>query len=205
MSQQLTINYWNYFLALEEDLEQLSRFVEFNPDNFKTYSIELAQLLLTSSSEIDVLLKQICSLIAPKTKVKNIDDYRETLKNNLQTYIFDSFINEKIYIPRYHLVFTPWSLWKNDDVPEWWRSYNNVKHKRDSSFMEANLENVIKSIGALLTVEVYYYWISGHIGDISVINVIDAENTRRETIWNLEPCSEFVKLDGNYYPQHLAV
>ncbi len=205
MPQQLPIYYWNYFLALEEDFIELSRFIEFNTNNFKTYSIELAHLLLTSSSEIDVLLKQICSLIAPNTKVKNIYDYRVALKSNLQTHIFDSFITEKIYIPRYNLEFTPWASWKNDDSPDWWHSYNNVKHKRDISFKEANLENVINSISALLIVEVYYYWISAHKGDISVIKVIDAENTRRETIWNLEPPSEFVKLESTYYPRHLAV
>jgi len=203
--QQLTTNYWNYFLALEEDLEQLSRFVEFNPDNFGAYSIELAHLLLTSSSEIDVLIKQICSLIAPQTKVSNINNYRKVLKNNLQSYIFDGFIQEKFFIPRYHLEFTPWASWKNDENPEWWRSYNNVKHKRDSSFKEANLENVINVVGALLIVEIYYYWISTHIGDIEVIKTIDADNTRRETIWKLEPNSEFVKLESSYYPRHLAV
>jgi len=205
MPKQLTTNYWNYFLALEADLVQLSRFIEFNTDNFETYSIELTHLLLTSSSEIDVLIKEICFLIAPKTKVKNIDNYRETLKNNLQTYIFDSFINEKIYIPRYHIELTPWSSWNNDVNPGWWRSYNNVKHKRGTSFKEGNLENVINSIGALLSVEVYFYWVSAHIGDISTIKVIDAVNTRRETIWNLEPRSEFVKLRSDYYPRHFAV
>lgn len=37
--------HWNYFLALERDLEVLSRYVEFANRNYKTYSIELAHLL----------------------------------------------------------------------------------------------------------------------------------------------------------------
>jgi hypothetical protein len=49
--------HWNYFLAIESDLENLSRYIEFIDTNFKTYSIELAHLLLASSSEIDVVLK----------------------------------------------------------------------------------------------------------------------------------------------------
>lgn len=34
--------HWNYFLALERDLETVSRYVEFTPDNYKIHSIELA-------------------------------------------------------------------------------------------------------------------------------------------------------------------
>jgi hypothetical protein len=34
--------HWNYFLALEKDLETVSRYIEFSRDNLNTYSIELA-------------------------------------------------------------------------------------------------------------------------------------------------------------------
>ena len=33
--------HWNYFLAMEEDLDRLSRFVEFTTNNYECYSIEL--------------------------------------------------------------------------------------------------------------------------------------------------------------------
>lgn len=204
MTQQLTANHWNYFLAIEEDLEKLTRYIEFTPVNYDTYSIELAHLLLTSSSEIDVLLKQICFLLNPKIKANNIDDYREKLKINLQSYIFDGFIQEKFFIPRYNLEFIPWTSWENAKNPEWWQSYNNVKHHRNSSFSEANLKNAINAVGALLIVEVYYYWISNQNEQIKNFKIIDAENTRRETIWKLKLNSGFVCLEDCYYPQVLV-
>ena len=46
--------HWNYYIALEQDLSKVSRFIEFSEDNFETYSIELAHLLLAASSEVDV-------------------------------------------------------------------------------------------------------------------------------------------------------
>jgi len=49
--------HWAYFLALEEDLHRLSRFVEISESNFSTHSIECARLLLASCSEAEVVLK----------------------------------------------------------------------------------------------------------------------------------------------------
>jgi len=49
--------HWNYFLALEHDLDQASRFIEFSEQNFPVYSIELAHIFLATCSEIDVVQK----------------------------------------------------------------------------------------------------------------------------------------------------
>jgi uncharacterized protein YozE (UPF0346 family) len=38
--------HWNYFPAVEEDLHQLSRYIEFAEDNFGTFSIELTKFSL---------------------------------------------------------------------------------------------------------------------------------------------------------------
>ena len=60
-----TKHHWNYFLAIEKDLEKLSRYIEFSNDNLDTYSIELTHILLSSSSEVDVIMKQLCLLMNP--------------------------------------------------------------------------------------------------------------------------------------------
>lgn len=145
--------HWNYFLALESDLENVSRYIEFIDANFNTYSIELAHLLLASSSECDVVLKELCALLSPKEKGrKDINFYRRVIKSNLP-----EFINEPIFINRYSISVKPWDNWNNDTNPYWWKSYNNVKHERNQYFNEANLHNTICSIGGLLITCYYYY------------------------------------------------
>ena len=52
--------HWNYFIALERDLEVVSRYVEFCPQNFDVYSIEFAHLLFAAASEVDVVAKLLC-------------------------------------------------------------------------------------------------------------------------------------------------
>jgi hypothetical protein len=84
--------HWNYFLALEKDLEAASRYIEFSPDNFNTYSIELAHLLLSAASEVDTLAKCICSILDPKAKPENINEYRRIIKAAEENEPTDSYI-----------------------------------------------------------------------------------------------------------------
>jgi hypothetical protein len=98
--------HWNYFLALASDLEEVSRFVEFNDKNFKTYSIELAHLLLAAASEVDVVAKGICGLLKPRARAQNIEHYRKIIIGNIP-----EFFREKVFIPRYNIELHPWSNW----------------------------------------------------------------------------------------------
>ncbi len=144
--------HWNYFIALEQDLEKVSRYIEFTNDNYNTYSLELAHLLLAASSEIDVVLKALCNQIKPSKNHRKMEDYRKTIKK-----ILPDLGNEEVYIHRYGLTLNPLINLNNDKAPYWWDSYNNVKHRRDTNFNEANLEHTLNSIAALGLIVLYFY------------------------------------------------
>jgi len=165
--------HWNYFLALEKDLESVSQYVEFCKDNLDTYSIKLAHLLLSSASEIDTVAKCVCSIIDPKAKPKNIDQYRKIIRSAEETETgMGGFAkgpppvlpdNQKhrmsdliVILPRYNMFLTPWKTWAEDKNPAWWQSYNNVKHERNNHFNEATLGNVLYSVSALLCINYIY-------------------------------------------------
>lgn len=183
MSIQVNENFvhWNYFIALEQDLAKVSRFIEFSEANFNTYSIELAHLLLATSSEADVVLKALCNKKNPNKNHHDINDYKDTIKAELP-----ELIEEKSFIKRYGLELKPWSTWKGEDNPLWWRSYNNVKHQRDTHFKDANLKNTLNSVAALSLVVLYYY---------REVFSVDAfkEVTRR-----LEPKSSLIEFQDSY-------
>lgn len=144
--------HWNYFLALESDLERLSRYVEFTVDNYATYSLEMAHLLLASASEVDVVLKGLCKKIQPRRKPQNIEQYRKIVAPQ-----FPKLSSMKIRIPRYGLDITPWDNWQSDQAPDWWRAYNRVKHQRDSYFSEAKLQYTVAVVAGLFAVVLYFY------------------------------------------------
>jgi len=180
---------WNYFLALENDLQNVSRYIEFREDNFKTYSIELAHLLLASASEVDVVMKEVCKLLDPNKNPKNISNYREIITRNLP-----QLKREVVYISRFGLSFKPWTNWTKSKNPFWWGSYNNVTHQRNNHFEEANLKNVLNSMGGLLITVFYFYKLK--------FSQLDPNTFQHygEVMRLLKPQSEFVRLTEDYYP-----
>lgn len=152
IKQKSSLLHWNYFIALEADIESLSRYVEFTKDNFKTYSIEIAHILLASSSEVDVVAKQFCKRLDAKSKASQIDQYREVI-----TSAIPEFADSLISLPRYGLELSPWSNWNNNQSPLWWKSHNEVKHQRNEHFPKANIKNVLNSMAGLFILILYFY------------------------------------------------
>ena len=167
-----TQHYWEYFLALEDDLQQTTRFVEFATSNFKTYSIEFARIILAASSEIDVLAKMLCGEISPATAADNITDYRTII---LKAY--PKLPVMEVKLPRYGISTTPWKNWATGTNPNWWKSYNNVKHQRDQHYHEATLENALDSVAGLLCILLYLFRkTSGKIELIPGTQLLDSTN-----------------------------
>lgn len=144
--------HWNYFLALESDVERLARFVEFTTDNFGAYSIEMAHLFLAAASEVDVVAKQLCSAIGEEYKASNIEQYRSVLRDR-----FPDLERSSVFLPRYGLELKPWDNWRKDETPDWWRAHNSVKHQRGEHFSQANLKNVLNAMAGLFLLILFYY------------------------------------------------
>ena len=145
--------HWHYFLTLDADLDLTSRYVEICKDNFKTYSIEYVRILLAAGSEIDVVAKLLCKKIDSSREAENINHYREII-----TAKYPHFHEMEVVLPLYPIdPLIPWSAWKGTVNPEWWKSYNDVKHKRHLNFRKANLENVLNAVAGLFVMVTYLY------------------------------------------------
>jgi hypothetical protein len=121
---------------------------------------------------------QITSKASHNTN-NNINDYRDLIQKHLA-----SFINEEISIDRFGLTFKPWENWTRTQNPNWWKGYNNVKHQRNNHFKEANLQNTINAVGALLLTVVYYY-------KFAFSKEAGQEVDFRDTTYQLEPEATF--------------
>ncbi len=167
--------YWHYFIALSEDVERTTRFVEPSLDNFRTYSIEFTRLYLAIGSETDVAAKLLCEKINPKAKLDGIDTYRAII---LAAY--PDVPSIRVTIPRHEILLTPWKDWGSGVNPLWWKNHNAVKHTRHKFFAEANLENTLNALGGLMILAGYLY-------------AEDLGNCR------LSPSGNFILFDSMYY------
>ncbi|MDM8552939.1 hypothetical protein QUF72_22865 [Desulfobacterales bacterium HSG2] len=149
----MTLPYWEYFLSIETDLLRCGRYVEFTEDNYCTYSVEFACIIMAASSEFDTLAKDLCSKIDSTKRVGKITDYYSVIINR-----YPNFPGTKVIIPRYNLSHSPWSEWNAEERPYWWsKGYNKIKHDRTNNFVEANLKNAIDATAGLFVAILYLY------------------------------------------------
>lgn len=190
IEETATPKHWNYFLALEDDVLTLSRYLELTTDNFNSYSLEMARILFAAASEVDVVAKQLCQKLDPTSKAENINSYRNEISPACPT-----IAGAQVHLPKFGLSFNPWQNWGEQETPVWWRAYNNVKHKRHTHFSEANLKHSLNAVAGLLVLLLYFYREEGGGGklmpDPKVFHV-GAPFTVDHTIFH--PSTTFYKL-----------
>jgi hypothetical protein len=134
------------------------RYVDFDQDNFRTYSIEFLKLYQTVCSEIDVIGKSMATLMDgsfhPDDKKNNIFKWwnviqeapvfpidsnwnsAETVKlsefvcNFLDTFEMKPWDNFHVETYRSTKNQLRYRLKPKSSIPTWWSSYNSVKHGR---------------------------------------------------------------------------
>lgn len=167
--------HWSYLLAIERDLIELSRFVEFDEKNFDCFSIEIARILLSCGAEVDVVCKGICRAINTKSKADNIHEYRTEIKPRYPTIpLF------QVSLPRFGLMLIPWDEWKKaNGVPVWWTGYNKVKHERHAEYDKANLKNALNALAGLF---------------VMAIHLLDSKGQLVESL----PCPQLLSVDAEH-------
>lgn len=167
-------SYWKYFLELEESLIEVQRYINFEKNNWKVYSNEFIKLLEVIGAEVDVIAKEI--VLYKKTHLKKVEGIAKW-GYEIQQLIPDidsiklCFNNENIIVP--------WNNWEHEkyinkkgidsyrlkkgkENPEWWISYNKVKHAKTTikngkyNYERANLENIVNALGGLYILETYF-------------------------------------------------
>ena len=174
--KQFVKSYWDYFLELEEQLLETKRYVDFDQTNERTYSIEYLKLYQAVCSEIDVVAKEIASDLNVKFKVDsgtNITKWGYELQQQFPTIkIKKVLFNEGCSVTPFENWEYEWAISKDGkrylrlvqgmSNPEWWTSYNKVKHQRiglvtgTKYFQLANQKNLISAFSALFLLEQLY-------------------------------------------------
>ena len=151
IQRSTTFIHWNFFLALEEDLERISRYVDLG-GNDSTYSIEIGRLLLSASAECDVVLKQLVRQLDPSSTADKFGHYREPVVQHLPR-----FLQFEATLPRFGITLTPWVDWTDAHAPYWWSDHNKVKHQRDEHFERATLKNCLNAMAGLYCSTLHLY------------------------------------------------
>lgn len=151
---KLNNEYWKYYKLLEERFLNSLKYVELNPLNYNTYSIEFANQLISIGSELDVFFKVVSNLnsgIRP-----NISDYYKEVTKK-----FPNIKDQEVIIKdKREIKIKPFETWEESKAGQsldWWDAYNNIKHNRVENMEKANLKNAFNILGALFILEMYLF------------------------------------------------
>jgi len=142
-------HHWNYFLAIEDDVCRLSRYIDLNKDNYSAFSIEMTRILMMSTQEVDVIFKQICN---------NDSNNEECYRSRIPT-LFPRLPSHRIFFNKFGISCTPFHSWCNSprSTPVWWTANNKIKHSRNLHFQKGSLENALNAFSALFIACIYHY------------------------------------------------
>lgn len=151
--EEFLSKYWNYYLMLEDDFYKTTRFVELDPRNYNTYSVEYAKQYQSICAELDGLCKTICTYYN-QSSCNNIKQYAKIILKK-----YTNISSKKIKVLKNSIELQPFKEWRIDPEyksPSWWSEYNKVKHNRIDNFEKANLLNVINALSGLFLLNMYY-------------------------------------------------
>ena len=157
--------HWDYYLVLEKDFLEVERYVAFalgdnylydghapfSPENSECFSNEFVKQYQAICSEVDVILKSICTEISNQSSADTMKAYSEEVLAK-----WPDLATRKVKFKRIELQpFMNWKKEPNYHAPDWWPLYNDVKHKRLENYKKANLKNALNALAGLYLLEIY--------------------------------------------------
>lgn len=154
--------YWRYYLSLERDFIQMTRYIGLYEENFKVFSDEIHKQLISVGVEFENISKIIC-------EVRNIG-----LPDRANITHFKQWIplGEIKVITIYSLsqfILSPFKIENGEIQWKWWNSYNSIKHNRFVNYKEVTFKNLLDALSALFYAEMFLIKKIGEINnDIDV-------------------------------------
>lgn len=167
MDEKQLKNMWNYFLSLEQDLSNTSRYVEPQGQE-NVYSFEFAKIIILACTEVESAFKLLCKEI-DENEYGDIGKYKGVILGK-----YPSIVEAEVYISRLEKTAKPFEQWSTGPL-SWWDDYCKIKHSRDSYFQNATYNNAMLALSALYILLLYLSKITGAKIDDCESNYISSE------------------------------
>lgn len=135
-------NMWYYYLELEKDLAESSRYIEpVGQEN--VYSFEFRKIIILTCSEIETVFKALCEEIDASHSRGNMNDYKKVILSK-----YPKIVDAVTYIPRWHKSIKPFESWENRCLL-WWNVHQHIKHDKGAHMSDATYKSAVYSLSAL--------------------------------------------------------
>ena len=160
----MTNLYWPVFKNLEKEVLKLSNQIHFDDKQLSVYSIRISDLLIRSVVEIEAISKDLFFRLEGITPSEG-DLYFDTHCIQL--------LEDKWKIGKKKLIISaPSFYFQNEEIKiisplhnankrgtsscDWKKAYQAVKHNRTMELCKGNIKNLLKALGALFILNIYF-------------------------------------------------
>lgn len=158
MEYKLWEKHWRYCRLLEQELDAMSVYIEFDQSNFNCYSLKLLRLINSAMAEFEIIGKEVCTSISND---KNIEKYNISKLRDVILKEFPDLVKTKARVVDMDFAFYPFDGWNTTSRLTWWDSYNKLKHDRNNYYDLANLQLAIESVAVLKIMTMILHKYSG--------------------------------------------
>lgn len=172
--------FWEYYKDLERQFERFLDYVPYLDNNEDVCSFRLSNLMLAIGAHIDSAFKKIVQYPKFSSKYPHLlkkDGMPKKLTIRDYNPIICDYELKKTRVefkrlPKRDVVF-PFSQYEiaNGELrtPNWWQTYNDVKHKFSYSFTKANLRQVRDALAGAFLLNVVHEPAIYRLNDFSLI------------------------------------
>ena len=152
---------WNIYTNLENEVVSLTRYIQFDDANKRTYSIYMAEIILRISAEIESLCKDLYATLGCVHSGSrfNFDDpcIKEFVRRwNIDKKAVDIIHPSIIFSNREIFPFANATQRTTTPGANVWKSaYNDIKHNLRSKMASANIGVLVEELAALFLLNVY--------------------------------------------------
>lgn len=193
--------YWPIYKNIENELILLSNQIHFDDKQLNVYSIKISELLIRCAVEIEAISKDLFFRVGgtvPPDGTLYFDTHclqlleerwllsRKTLILSASNFYFEN---------RENRIITPLLNANRRGKCDWKKAYQAVKHNRTNDLQQGNIKNLLKALGALFILNIYYK---------NIVYNLERDNTGTNFIMSLGSDIFNIKLhrwagyDGNH-------
>ena len=150
----------NYYLPIYQQIERevidLTASIFFSDEQITVYSLKIADLIIRCSIEVESIAKDIYRRDAgkepdkPRTAIIYLEDTWKVSQKTLR--IVSPYTHFK---SAFQPSFAPFG-YENKSLDDYFSVYNAIKHDRAKNIDKANINILIRVLGALYTLNLYY-------------------------------------------------
>ena len=157
--------YWPVYKNLEKEVLDLSNHVHFDDNQLSIYSVKISELLIRCCVEIEAISKELYFREGGLQPENEKDLYFDTDCIKLLEDKW-SLSKKKLIIsaPNFYFqnednrVLTPLhkASKRGASSSDWQKAYQGIKHNRTSNLSKGNIKNLLRALGSLFILNVYF-------------------------------------------------